>query len=136
MGAFWQGNRRLPWLIFTLLVIGLALTISLQSLADSPAENRDFAFAKGVMVAQKCGSCHTLKSGSLQWNATIGPDLTYQARRGRSAAWLRTHLGDPLRIPDQDLEPVFRGKQKLMPSFDHLSEKELSAVIAFLNSLH
>ena len=134
MSSYWKGFLQIPWFIAALLVVGLALTISLRSLADSAADSRKFVIAREVMVAQKCGSCHTLQAAPLDWNATIGPDLTHQARRGRSPEWLRRHLKDPAHIPDGDLEPPFRGKQKLMPSFEHLSDKELDAVIWFLTS--
>ncbi len=127
---------QIPGFIATLLVLGLLLSISLRSRADSAADNRRINLARDVMVAQKCGSCHTLQAASLDWEATIGPDLSHQARRGRSPEWLRRHLRDPAHIPDRDLEPLFRGKQKLMPAFDHLSDRELDAVIAFLTSLH
>ena len=136
MSSYWKRFLQIPWLLAALLTIGLALTLSLRSLADSAADSREFVLAREVMVAQKCGSCHTLQSAPLRWNATIGPDLTHQARRGRSAAWLRRHLKNPSHIPDGDLELSFRGKQNLMPSFEHLSDQELNAVIRFLTSLH
>ncbi len=135
MSSYWKGFLRIPWFLAALLIVGLALTLSLLSLADSAADSREFVVAREVMVAQKCGSCHTLQSASLHWNATIGPDLTHQARRGRSVEWLRRHLKDPAHIPDGDLEPPFRGKQHLMPSFGHLSDPEMNEVIRFLTSL-
>ena len=135
MSSYWKGFLQTPWLLVALLIVGLALTLSLRSLADSAADRREFVLAREVMVAQKCGSCHTLQAAYLHWNATIGPDLTHQARRGRSAEWLLRHLKEPAHIPDGELETTFRGKQSLMPSFVHLSDQELNAVIRFLTSL-
>ncbi len=127
---------RFSWIAALLLAAGLSLTLSLQSLADGSGDERQLVLAKTVMVAHKCGSCHTLEAAGLVWDATIGPDLTHQANRGRSRQWLRLHLKNPEATPDHQLEAQFRGKQKLMPSFDHLSESELDAVIHFLATLH
>ena len=135
MSSYRKGFLQIPWFLAALLLAGLALTLSLRSLADNAADSRKHVFAREVMVAQKCGSCHTLQAAPFHWNATIGPDLTHQARRGRSAEWLQRHFKDPAHIPDGDVEPPFRGKQNLMPSFAHLSDQELNAVIRFLTSL-
>ena len=86
------------------------------------------------MVAEKCGSCHTLQGHGLDWSATIGPDLTDQASRGRSPAWLMQYLKDPKSIPADQLEEQFRAKRRLMPSFAHLSDTQLQAIVDFLAS--
>ncbi len=135
MSSYWKGFLQIPGFLAALLIVGLALTLSFRSLADDASDSREFVFAREVMVAQKCGSCHMLQAAPFHWNATIGPDLTHQARRGRSSAWLLRHLKDPAHIPDGELEPPFRGKQNLMPSFEHLSDQELNAIIRFLTSL-
>ncbi len=135
MSTQWRAFARFSWIAAVLLAAGLTLTLSLQSLADGSADDQKLLQATSIMVAHKCGSCHTLAAAGLEWDSTIGPDLTHQATRGRSRRWLRLHLKNPGATPDAELEDRFRGKRKLMPSFDHLSERELESVIHFLATL-
>jgi len=135
MSVSWKTFLKVSWITAGLIVAALTLTLSLQSLADNLEDDRKLHLAKQVMLAQKCGSCHTLKVQEFDWAATIGPDLTHQAKRARSSHWLRLHLENPEVIPDAELEEKFRGKVRLMPSFSHLSEQELNSVTYFLTTL-
>ena len=98
---------------------------------DLDFENADPDKGQKIFHLALCSRCH--RKGKEGY--PIGPDLTHQATRGRSRRWLRLHLKNPGATPDAELEDRFRGKRKLMPSFDHLSERELESVIHFLATL-
>jgi mono/diheme cytochrome c family protein len=92
--------------------------------------------AKSILLRLGCGSCHTLRAAGLNLVGQVGPDLTYEGRRGRSAEWLRRQLLDPTSIPDEEVAPGFEGMQPLMPSYGRLlTEEELGVLIAFLQAL-
>jgi len=92
--------------------------------------------AKSILLRLGCGSCHTLRAAGLNLVGQVGPDLTYEGRRGRSAEWLRRQLLDPTSIPDEEVAPGFEGMQPLMPSYGRLlTEEELVVLIAFLQAL-
>jgi len=91
--------------------------------------------AKQVFQQQNCGSCHTLQAAGLNFTSAVGPDLTHEGQRNRSAEWLMRQLTDPTSIPDAEVVAGFAGKQSIMPSYKHLSQEELQALIEFLQSL-
>lgn len=93
------------------------------------------ALGKRVFQRENCGACHALQAAGLNFTAAVGPDLTHEARRGRSAEWLRRQLTEPTSIPDEEVAEGFAGRQSIMPSFKQLSEEELQALIEFLQSL-
>lgn len=102
--------------------------------ADDMTEQ--FELAKQVILAQGCGSCHTIATAGLDLAGQVGPDLTNEASRNRTAEWLRMQLSNPTSIPDSEVAEGFEGQQSLMPSYDRLlSDEEMDAVIAFLMSL-
>ncbi len=92
-------------------------------------------WGKQVFQRENCGSCHRLQAAGLNFTAAVGPDLSHEARRGRSAEWLRRQLTEPTSIPDEEVAEGFAGRQSIMPSFKHLSEEELQALVEFLRSL-
>ncbi len=67
-----------------------------------------------------CFTCHNLHGRG----GTIAPDLAIEGTRGRSNAWLIGHLRDP-----QAYSPA-----SLMPAFAHLTNRQLEALAAFLQS--
>lgn len=98
-------------------------------------EEAQLALGKQVFQQQGCGSCHTLQAAGLNFTAIVGPDLTHEGRRNRSAEWLMRQLTDPTSIPDAEVVKGFAGKQAIMPSLRHLRQEELQALIEFLQSL-
>jgi mono/diheme cytochrome c family protein len=107
-----------------------------EELAEEPTMPAGAELAIEVIRRMGCGSCHTLKAAGLDLDGQVGPDLTRQAERGRSAEWLRRQLTDPTSIPDGEVVPGFEGMQPVMPSYGRqLSEQELDVVIEFLRSL-
>lgn len=122
----------------TIVVCCLAAFVQSACLLESRADQRPASgrqrLAKEVIVTHKCGTCHTLAARGLRLDGTVGPDLTRQGLRGRSASWLRRQLLAPRSIPDSEVAVGFEGMQKVMPPHD-LSEVELEALVEFLNSL-
>ena len=91
--------------------------------------------AKQVIQQQGCGACHMIKTAGLDLNGQVGPDLTNEAARNRSAEWLRTQLVNPTAIPDSEVAEGFEGMQAIMPAYTQLTDEELDALIALLQSL-
>lgn len=107
-----------------------------QLTPSASATNPTVALAKTVIVAQSCGSCHTLKNADFNLAGAVGPDLSLQAQRGRSRDWLLQQLQDPTAIPDAQLAPGYAGMQMVMPSYGRLlSSQELDALVSYLMSL-
>lgn len=97
-------------------------------------EQRELALA--VIERMGCGSCHTLRAAGLNLQGRVGPDLTKEGSRGRSAEWLRRQLTNPTSIPDTEVVPGYEGMQAVMPSYDRvLTDEELDALTVFLQSL-
>lgn len=103
--------------------------------ADQPLKPGVEELAKKIIVERKCGNCHTLQARGLELSGKVGPELTHQARQGRSTQWLRHQLTDSSPILDHRAAPGREDRNRLMPKFDNLSRQELAALIKFLASL-
>lgn len=83
---------------------------------------------KALFISQGCIGCHTIgKSGG-----PIGPNLTKAGAHGRTDEWQIQHLKDPLSVY------VLGPTEKIawpMPRFNNLSEEDLRALVAYLQSL-
>ncbi len=121
--------------LISVSMLALLTSACLESHADVRLSKADEELAKSVIVDNNCGLCHTLQARGLNLVGEIGPNLTVQARRGRSPEWLREQLTNPSSIPDGEVVPGFEGKQKLMPNWKGSSDRELNALIEFLRSL-
>lgn len=126
------GRLGMPFLILVLVLFVLISTDSSRSVGDQSLRAKDFSLAKKVMVTQKCGSCHALRGHDLNWDATIGPDLTNESSRQRSPAWIEQLLRAPKSISEDQLDAQYNPQKGIMPSFAHLSNKELEAIVYFL----
>jgi sulfur oxidation c-type cytochrome SoxX len=82
-----------------------------------------------LFLSNGCIGCHIVgKQGG-----PIGPNLTHEALRGRSDEWQLAHLKDPLSVY------VLGSTENIawpMPKFGQLSEEDLKALVAYLQSLH
>ena len=89
---------------------------------QSQAENASLLAALYAQAAQGegCFSCHNLHGRG----GTIAPDLAMEGTRGRSNAWLIGHFKDP-----QAYSPA-----SVMPALGHLTNRQLQALAAFLQS--
>lgn len=78
------------------------------------------AYGKTLYRQEGCFTCHQLDGEGTK----VGPDLTVEGIRGRSAAWLIGHFRNPAAyVPGS-----------IMPSFKNLTDEQLNAFAAFLES--
>ena len=84
----------------------------------SPAQM--IAYGKTLYRQEGCFICHQLDGEGTK----VGPDLTVEGTRGRSAAWLIGHFKDPAAYVHGSV----------MPSFKNLTDEQLSALTVFLES--
>ena len=83
---------------------------------------------KALFTSQGCVGCHTIgKSGG-----PIGPNLTKAGTFGRTDEWQLQHLKDPLSV--YVIGPT-DGIPWPMPRYGHLSDEDLTALVAYLQSL-
>lgn len=88
--------------------------------AEAPATSMaaEVAYGRRLVHQEGCLMCHTLDGEG----EDIGPDLTREAARRRTPAWLIGHFKDP---------PAYtRGSD--MPAFQHLTAAQLAALVALL----
>jgi len=78
------------------------------------------AYGKTLYRQEGCFICHQLAGEGTK----VGPDLTVEGTRNRSVDWLIGHFKDPAAyVPGS-----------IMPSFKNLTDEQLSALTAFLES--
>lgn len=83
---------------------------------------------KALFASQGCAGCHIVgKTGG-----PIGPNLTREGLRHRTDEWQLKHLKDPLSV--YVIGPT-EGIAWPMPKYDKLSEEDLKALVAYLQSL-
>jgi mono/diheme cytochrome c family protein len=78
------------------------------------------AYGKTLYRQEGCFICHRLDGEGTK----VGPDLTIEGTRDRSASWLIGHFKNPAAyVPGS-----------IMPSFKNLTDEQLSALTSFLES--
>lgn len=98
---------------------------------DSTAKTAEAREGKRL-VGQNCIGCHAVRGAGFQVEGTTAPELTGFSQRTRVAGIMennRKNVTDWLKNP-QGLKPGNR-----MPAFDHLSEKQLRAIVKYLEDL-
>lgn len=88
--------------------------------AASPSAASEIAYGRRLVHQEGCLMCHKLNGVG----EDIGPDLTHEAMRHRTDAWLIGHFKDP---------PAYT-KGSLMPAFENLTPGQLKALVALLQS--
>ncbi|MDW8140760.1 MAG: cytochrome c [Candidatus Bipolaricaulota bacterium] len=83
---------------------------------------------KALFSSQGCIGCHIVGSAG----GPLGPNLTRAGKHGRTDEWQLQHLKNPLSV--YVLGPT-EGIPWPMPKFDKLSEEDLQALVAYLQSL-
>ncbi len=78
------------------------------------------SYGKTLYRQEGCFMCHQLGGEGTK----VGPDLTAEGTRGRTPEWLVGHLKDPGAY----------SKGSIMPPFDNLTDEQLKALTAFLES--
>ncbi|MGH9475782.1 MAG: cytochrome c [Terriglobales bacterium] len=76
------------------------------------------AYGKRILHQEDCVMCHTFDGQG----GVVGPDLSNEAARGRSDAWLIGHFKDPAKY----------SPGTVMPAFDNLTPSQLQALVTLL----
>ncbi len=98
--------------------------------AEAPARQRQAVEAKSPQELVQYGRTLYRQEGCFmcpQFNGEggkVGPDLTVEGTRGRTEDWLIGHLKDPSAYTPGSI----------MPAFKNLTEEQLKALTAFLQS--
>jgi len=97
---------------------------------DPPERFTQAQIARGqeVYAAQGCSACHVIGGEG----GNIGPDLTHEGLRKRTDEWQKQHLKDPVSVY---VYGPTEGISWPMPSFANLSDDDLDALVAYLQSL-
>jgi cytochrome c oxidase subunit 2 len=82
-------------------------------------------------LAVGCGACHTIRG--TEANGSFGPDLTHVGSRATIGA--ATLANDHAKLADWTRRPDAVKPGVLMPSFDHLSDKDIEAITIYLKGL-
>jgi mono/diheme cytochrome c family protein len=125
--ASWKGaiNPDDTWKLVIFIHHLRELNITVGENATNPAppqKNQEqlIAYGKTLYRQEGCFTCHQLNGEGTK----VGPDLTIEGTRGRSADWLIGHFKNPAAyVPGS-----------IMPSFTNLTDEQLSALTAFLRS--
>lgn len=81
-----------------------------------------------LFAANGCSGCHRIGSDG----GAIGPNLSHEGLRGRSDTWQKQHLEDPLSVY---MQGDTQGVSWVMPRYGRLGDKDLDALVAYLQSL-
>lgn len=104
--------------IHDLTKVHMAEAAPAVSAENSQAELIDYG--KTLYRQEGCFMCHQLGGEG----AKVGPDLTFEGTRGRTAEWLVGHFKDPRAY----------SKGSIMPAFDNLTDDQLKALTVFLQN--
>ena len=86
---------------------------------------------EGVFLSNTCVNCHTIRGTGAE--GAIGPDLTHLASRAVIGAGVAENSPDKLRAWVSDADAVKPGV--LMPPFTSLSDKDVDALVRYLDGL-
>ncbi len=84
-----------------------------------------------VFLTNTCIACHTVRGGG--GNGTVGPDLTHVGSRTTLAAGVITNTPENMAQWIHDPSSIKPGAR--MPAFTNLTDQELKALVAYLESL-
>lgn len=86
--------------------------------ASRKTPSQMIAYGRTLYRQEGCFVCHRLDGEG----GGVGPDLTVEGTRGRTPEWLQGHFKDPAKYTPGSI----------MPSFQNLTEEQLTALTAFL----
>jgi cbb3-type cytochrome oxidase cytochrome c subunit len=84
------------------------------------SEAEIIAYGKTLYRQEGCFMCHQLEGEG----GKVGPDLSTEGTRGRTAEWLIGHFKDPTAYT----------AGSIMPPFKNLTDEQLRALTAFLQN--
>jgi mono/diheme cytochrome c family protein len=97
-----------------------AAALSQVQTAAQPDQAESIAYGKTLFMQEGCFTCHQVNGQG----GAVGPDLSTEGTRGRTEPWLVGHFKDP---------PAYT-PGSIMPPFTNLTEEQLKALTAFLES--
>lgn len=83
-----------------------------------------------VLFEGQCSACHNFRTSGM------GPNLAGVTTEA-SAEWLREFIKNPMQLieaKDERATELFQSYKTYMPSFAHLSDEDIDAVLAYLNT--
>ncbi len=102
-----------------------------RSRAPLEPASEDAAAGQLVFEREACAGCHTIRGTSA--DGTVGPDLTDVGSRKRLGAETLLNTPENMRAWIRDAQSIKSGIS--MPSFRSLSDRDLDALVAYLESL-
>lgn len=99
---------------------GGSATPETGSSGSKEASAEVIAYGRTLYRQEGCFACHQLDGQGVN----VGPDLTVEGTRGRTDAWLVGHFREPSKYTPGSI----------MPAFVNLSDDQLAALTAFLQS--
>lgn len=115
-----QDSWKLVAFIRNLTETNAATQENLPSGSASKSHAQMLVYGRTLYRQEGCFTCHRLDGEG----GKVGPDLSLEGTRGRSAEWLTGHFKNP-----PDYTPG-----SIMPAFKNLTNEQLSALTAFLLS--
>ena len=92
-----------------------------ESQPKSSAQSSAVSAGKALFNKQGCTACHKVNGKG----GAVGPDLSDESARKRSAQWLTTQIRTPKK----------HNAKSIMPSFGSLTDKQVADLVKFLQSL-
>lgn len=86
---------------------------------------------RDLFSVNSCTRCH--KINGVFDGGSLGPNLTHESQRKRSNEWQLKHLISPISVYTGGQVP--KGAAWVMPSFSHIQQPDLEALVALLQSL-
>lgn len=94
---------------------------SVSETVDAQTSSGGAAAGQKLFGTLGCAACHTVNGKG----GTAGPDLSQEAKKGRSASWLAAQIRNP----------KAHTPQTVMPAYGNLSEQQVSDLVDYLLSL-
>ncbi|MDI3339527.1 MAG: cytochrome c oxidase subunit II [Sphaerobacter sp.] len=107
-----------------------------QQAAVEPEPGSIEAQGKEVFMSSGCVGCHTIKGTDAK--GQLGPDLTHFGSRGLIAGGVLTNTPENLKAWVHDapsIKPGQPGRPLGMPAFTGLTDEQVNALVAYLESL-
>ncbi len=95
-------------------------TAAEKQVTEAKPQQEPIRYGRTLYRQEGCFMCHQLNGEG----GKVGPDLTAEGTRGRTEEWLIGHFKDP---------PSYT-PGSIMPAFKNLTEEQLKALTAFLES--
>ena len=119
-------------ILFFLLLSNVLNSCDSETSSDpAPVTHDSVTIAKGEnSFINNCSSCHNF------YHVGTGPELA-GITSDTSVSWIKKFIRDPKKLIDSGdprAQQLFKQYKTVMPSFAHLSEEEIDAIIAYIHT--